>query len=272
MTLRKLYILLFSCIVSFNAMGHGEWLLHGEDIVAVLGFDRNTKIFNRSKDTNNNHSWVKFISTDMIDKTDFHKQLESEYPGLSISGPNRHRLLFHWAFEAEPWNNELQLLFIAYCENANRNKETNIRILKSKLVSEQKRRNKKILNKTREVFQFESGKTEGHVYTPFFAAMAYNIHILGDYMSDNTELKGLCNFDELIGKIVIGLRNLDNNNSKQIINGITQINKKQIDVQKKADLLMDYLKKEVPYFIQTACNGSLKRKIEGQGYKFTKLT
>ena len=268
MTLRKLYILLFFCIVSFSAMGHGEWILHGEDIVAVLGFDRNTKIFNRSKDTNNNNSWVKFISTDMIDKTDFHKQLESEYPGLSISGPNRHRLLFHWAFEAEPWNNELQLLFIAYCENANRNKETNIRILKSKLVSEQKRRNKKILNKTREVFQFESGKTEGHVYTPFFAAMAYNIHILGDYMSDNTRLGGLHDFEKLIGEIVTSLRKLDDVKSKPIIKGITKINKQNIGVQKKADLIMDYLKKEVPTFIKTANSGALKRNLEGKGIRF----
>lgn len=98
--------------------------------------------------------------------------------------------------------------------------------------------------------------------------MAYNIHILGDYTSDNTVLDGLFGFDKLIGKIVVELRNLDYANSKQLVNGITKIKNKNIDIQKKADLLMDYLKQEVPAFIKSACNGSLKRRIEGRGFKF----
>ena len=125
-----------------------------------------------------------------------------------------------------------------------------------------------IEKKTQEVFGFEEGGKEGRIYTHFFSSMAYNIHILGDYTSDNTVLDGLFGFDKLIGRIVVELRNLDFSNSKSIVNGITQINKKNIDVQKKADLLMAYLKQEVPNFIQNACNKSVKRKIEGCGYRF----
>lgn len=77
--------IMFGCII--EAFAHSGFIQHGEDIVAVLGLEYNTKIFNRSKDTKNNNSWVKFISSDMIDNTDFHKELESSYPGFSIKGP-----------------------------------------------------------------------------------------------------------------------------------------------------------------------------------------
>ena len=261
-----IYLILYCNIYIY---AHGEFIEHGEDIMAVLGLEYNVKIFSRSKDTKNNTSWAKFISSDMIDQKSFHKKLEEEYPGFKISSPNRHRLLFHWAFDTEPWNNDLEKLFKEYCDIQDLNIETNIRILKSKLITEQKERNRKILKKTQEVFGLESGGTQ-RKWSYFFASMAYNVHILGDYMSDNKELGGLYEFDKLIGNIVTELRKLDYNNSKQIIKGITQINNKKIDVQKKADLLMEYLKKEVPHFIQIACNGSIKRIIEGQGYKFTK--
>ena len=69
-------ILLFGAI---NIMAHSSFIEHGEDIVAVFGFEHNIKIFNRSKDKSNK-SWVKIISKDMIDKVDFHKQLEEKYP------------------------------------------------------------------------------------------------------------------------------------------------------------------------------------------------
>lgn len=263
-TISVLYVV-FCC--SIYIFAHSGFILHGEDIMAVLGLENNTKLFSRSKDKSNN-SWVKFISSDMIDNTDFHKELEASYPGFSIKGPNRHRLLFHWAYDAEPWNDELERLVKEYCEIKDLNIESNLRVFKSKIISEQRRRNKLITKKTQEVFGFEEGGKQGRVYTHFFSSMAYNIHILGDYTSDNTVLDGLFGFDKLIDRIVVELRNLDYTNSKQIVNGITQINNRNIDVQKKADILMAYLKQEVPHFIQSACNGSVKRRIEGQGFKF----
>jgi len=264
-------LVIATCIVlycSIDLFAHSGFIQHGEDIMAVLGLEHDTRLFNRSKDTKSNNSWVKFISSDMIDNTDFHKKLEQDYPGFSIKGPNRHRLLFHWAYDTEPWNEELEVLFKEYCDIADRNIESNIRILRAKLISEQRARNRKIINKTQEVFGFEAGGKQGRTYTHFFASMAYNIHILGDYTSDNTVLDGLFGFDKLIGRIVVELRNLDYANSKYLVNEITRINSQNIDVQKKADLLMGYLKQEVPNFIKRACNGSIRRKIEGQGFKF----
>ena len=58
---------------------------------------------------NDNHQIVDCIfSEDMIDNTSFHKQLEKNHNGLKISGPRSHRLLFHWAYDAEPWTPDLE--------------------------------------------------------------------------------------------------------------------------------------------------------------------
>lgn len=80
--------------------------------------------------------------------------------------------------------------------------------------------------------------------------MAYNVHILGDYTSDNTVLSGLYAFDKLIGQFVDELRKLDYAKSKDIVRGITIINRKNIKTQEKADELMLYLKLHVPAFIK----------------------
>lgn len=265
--IKHIFLLCFLIVAGIvESSAHNGFILHGEDIMAVLGLKKNTKLFNRSKDTKNNTSWVKFISTDMIDNTEFHKKLENNHYGFSISGPHRHRLLFHWAYDAEPWNKELEELIKDYCYAQDLNIENNIRIFKAEIKSEQIRRNREIIKKTKEVFGFGTGGVE-EIYTHFFAAMAYNIHILGDYMSDNTVLGGLYDFEKLIGRIVVELRELDYAESKTIVKGITGITKQNIDIQKKADELMIYLKKSIPSFIKNARNGSLRRRVEAK-YEF----
>ena len=86
-------------------------------------------------------------------------------------------------------------------------------------------------------------------------------------MSDNTVLGGLYDFEKLIGRIVVELRELDYAESKTIVKGITGITKQNIDIQKKADELMIYLKKSIPSFIKNARNGSLRRRVEAK-YEF----
>ena len=97
--------------------------------------------------------------------------------------------------------------------------------------------------------------------------MAYNVHILGDYTSDNTVLSGLYAFDKLIGQFVDELRKLDYAKSKDVVRGITRINSKNIKVQEKADELMQYLKLRVPSFVKEARNGSFKRRLENRGFR-----
>lgn len=259
-------ILLLSVL---NGYAHSSFIQHCEDIMDVLGFEYNLKLFSRSKDTKSNQSWTKYISSDMIDntKSDFHKQLDRDYPGLNISHPRNHRLLFHWAYDAEPWNTELERFIRNYCENYDLNIESNIRVFKAKMRSEQARRNRLIIQKTEHIFGLAHGGTE-RVYSHFLASMAYNVHILGDYTSDNTVLSGLYAFNKLIEQFVDELRKLDNVKSKDIVRGITRINSKNIKPQEKADELMLYLKLHIPAFIKEARNGSFKRLLENRGFSF----
>ncbi len=260
-----IFILLLSVL---NGYAHSGFIQHCEDIMDVLGFEYNTKLFSRAQNKNN-QSWTKFISSDMIDNTnsEFHKQLDQDYKGLNISHPRRHRLLFHWAYDAEPWSLDLEAFLRIYCEQHDLNIESNIRVFKAKIRSEQARRNRLIIQKTEQVFGFAHGGTD-RVYSHFLASMAYNVHILGDYTSDNTVLSGLYAFDKLIGQFVDELRKLDYAKSKDIVRGITRINSKNIKNQEKADELMLYLKLHVPAFIKEARNGSFKRLLENRGFNF----
>lgn len=256
-----------------NVYAHNGFIQHCEDIMDVFGFEYNLKLFSRSKDTKSNQSWTKFISSDMIDntKSDFHNQLDRDYPGLNISHPRNHRLLFHWAYEAEPWNTELEKFIRNYCEKYDLNIESNIRVFKAKIKSEQARRNRLIIQKTEQIFRLAQDDDKGgtkSVYSHFLASMAYNVHILGDYTSDNKVLTGLYPFDKLVGQFVDELRRLDYSKSKDVVRGITQINHKNIDDRYKADELMLYLKLHIPAFIKKARNGSFKRLLENRGFSF----
>lgn len=260
----------FTLILFFSMLSsaHSGFVQHCEDIIDVLGFECNTKLFSRAQNKNN-QSWTKFISSDMVDNTnsEFHKQLEQDYKGLNISHPRRHRFLFHWAYDAEPWSLDLEAFLRIYFEQHDLNIESNIRVFKAKIRSEQARRNRLIIQKTEQTFGLAHGGTE-RVYSHFLASMAYNVHILGDYTTDNTVLSGLYAFDKLIGQFVDELRKLDYANSKDIVRGITRINSKNIPHQEKADELMLYLKLHVPAFIKEARNGSFKRLLENRGFRF----
>lgn len=83
------------------------------------------------------------------------------------------------------------------------------------------------MKKTSDVFDFKGERELANI----FSAIVYNLHILGDYMSDNRVLEGLEDFNNLVGQIVITFRNLDNIKSRELIKGITKINHMNIDVK-----------------------------------------
>ena len=105
--------LIFTCAIS--TMAHSSFIAHCEDMMDVFGFEYNIKLFSRSKDTRSNKSWTKFISSDMIDNTMFHRYLERKYPNFKIAMPKYHRLLFHWGYNVEPWSPYLEKIGRASC-------------------------------------------------------------------------------------------------------------------------------------------------------------
>lgn len=246
-------------------MAHSSFIEHCEDMMEVFGFEENPKLFSRSKDTRSNKSWTKFISSDMIDNTAFHRSLEQKFPGFKIANPRFHRLLFHWGYNVKPWSQYLERHIRTYCKLNDIDEESTINKIKSLVETEQKRRNHKINEETENVFGFaHGGKDAG--YAQFFASMAYNIHLLGDQQPDNSVFVGVASVDTLVGQIIISLRMLDSSKSKPLEKELTILNKKNIDPHEKATLIMNYLKKTVPNFIKVAQNGSVYRRLSKRGF------
>lgn len=258
-------LLLFFCAAKLVA--HSNFIAHCEDMMAVFGFENNTKIFSRSKDTKTNTSWMKVISSDMIDNTSFHHELERRHPNFKISSPNFHRLLFHWGYNAKPWSSQLESYIRKYCKANKLNEEQTIRKFREEIEDEQARRNRKMNELTENVFGFGHGGKDAR-YAQFFTAMAYNIHLLGDQESEDNHLfDGVASVNYLMGQFVLTLRMLDNRLSKPLEKGITAIKKKYEDPHKKADALMVYLKQNVPAFVKQAQGGSIARRLAKRGIK-----
>lgn len=255
---RRLLLLVLFLLSLVQGYCHGSWQAHKDDMMAVFGFEDNDKLT----------EWMKFISSDMIDsRGEFYRYLTNEHAGFKC----KHRLLFHWGFNAEPWSKDLEARVIQYCVEYDLNIESNLRVFKAEFKAEQKRRNQLVNQKTEELFGFASGGRDAQ-YANFFASMAYNIHLIGDYLSDyNTDLEGLQNIDDIIGLIIVDILRLDKKEGRPLQKGITKIKKKYADPQKKADKLMEYLKKEMPKFILKAEDGSISRRLEKRGFKCEKI-
>lgn len=250
--MKRVFFVLFCCLVPFAHFAHSGWRQHAHDIVDVLGI----------KNTNIRDNWAGYISAYIIDSVDPFScnTLQKIYPGFIF----KHRLLFHWGYNAKPWNKSLEMKFRDYCEKYGKNVDKEINNLKILLIDEQQRRNRNAKDRTRRYFGFFNGGRESK-WANFFTSMAYNIHLIGDYTSDNKDLDGLPNLTEILGLIVIDLRNLDSGESKSIISGMTQINHKYANCQSKADKLMNYLKATMPDFMRRADSGRIYNRLKKRG-------
>lgn len=258
----RFIILVCLAVFSMRAEAHDDVREHVRDMRAIFGFrdgragPKNTEIV----------EWMTFISSDMIDKTDFHKKLKAEC-GFDCTSAKRHRLLFHWGYQRKPWNDTLRMYVGRFARDKKIAEDSIVSVIKEKIKEEQIRRNREINKRTEEVFGFAHGGTDA-MYANFFASIAYDVHLIGDYMTDNSCLEGLQNFASIVGDMVNRIRALDNIKGRNIIRGITVINMKSGDVQKKADELMAYLKQEMPRFIKEAREGSIYRRLKQIGVVF----
>jgi len=243
-------ILLINCFVVFAHSGYQQ---HCNEMISVFGIDPNA-----NPDI---YKWAKYISSDMIDNHQpFYNNLKAKHPGFTC----KHRLLFHWGYNSRPWSNAIEYKVKRYCKDVNAQSVNDTIILfKNELIAEQKRRNRLVNEKTETLFGFGQGGMEA-VFANRFASIAYNIHLLGDYTSDNSDLDGVIPVNELIGAIITDIRTLDNVESKDIIKGITKINNQIPDTQLKADALMLYLQNEMPDFIKNMREGSVFRRLKSR--------
>lgn len=258
----RLFVLGVLTVLSIRVEAHDDVREHVRDMRAVFGFRdgrsgaKNAEIV----------EWMTFISSDMIDKTDFHKKLKAEC-GFDCTSAKRHRLLFHWGYNSKPWNDTLQMYVGRFARDRKISEDSIVSVIKEKVRKEQSQRNRKVNEMTEDLFGFAHGGTDA-MFANFFISIAYDVHLIGDYMPDNSCLEGLQGFGAIVGDMVNRIRALDNIKGRNIIQGITAINMKSGDVQKKADELMAYLKQEMPKFIKEAREGSIYRRLKGIGVVF----
>ncbi len=257
---KQVLLLLFFIFPTF-LYSHSDKDQHAIEAMEIFGFAENCENCKNYKI----REWLKFISSNLIDNVNpFYSELQRNHKGFRC----KHRLLFHWGYDSEPWNKALEKRVSKYCEDYDLNIESNIKVFKAELRVEQKKRNAEINRRTEDLFGFAHGGKDAS-YAYFFCSMAYNIHLIGDYTSDNSDLNGLQDFNTIIRSVNNAILRLDPKLGKPINKRLENIcNKKDMDVQIKADNIIAILKQEIPTFVQNAQDGSIKRRLEAKRFKF----
>lgn len=250
----KWAVLFAALMISVGAYPHGSWREHVDDMMAVMGLREEPRL----------RAWMKFISSDMIDRCEpFYSGLKARHAGFSC----KHRLLFHWGYDAEPWSPELEARVVRYCREYDLDEEGTLRLFRAEMAAEQKRRNALLNRRTEDLFGFAHGGRDA-ACARFFASVAYNVHLLGDYTSDNRDLDGLQDLGGVVRSLSHALRDLDSEAAKPLVKSLDRISRGEPELQMRADALLALLKRQVPDFIRNAREGGIRRRLEAGGFAF----
>ena len=261
--LRKVIILIASLfMLQISSLAHESWQLHAEDMYEVFGFERNEELTN----------WMKFVSSVLIDNNntdyafsndgkafDFYSYLQEKYPGFQC----KHRLLFHWGYNSRPWSSYLQDKVNDYGWS-----DKMIRDFQADLIAEQKRRNGFANEYTENVFGFAHGGKEARI-ARVLISIAYDVHILGDYEPDNSDLDGLQDMGSVVGDIINNMTALDKRQSSTLCKQLRKISQSQeYELQDKASILLDLLKDNFSLLLQDADDGEIAAHLNARGFRF----
>ena len=261
--LRRVIIIVISLFfLRMYSWAHESWLQHADDMYKVLGFERNEELTN----------WMRFVSSVLIDNNNteyafsnddkpfnFYAYLQEKYPGFQC----KHRLLFHWGYNSRPWSTYLQ----TKVENYGWSEEM-IQAFQADLIAEQKRRNGFANEYTENVFGFAHGGKEARV-ARVLISVAYDVHILGDYEPDNTDLDGLQDIGSVVGDIINNLTALDNQQSSELRKQFRKTSQDpKYGIQDKATVLLELLKNNFSVLLQNAENGKIATHLNARGFRF----
>ena len=262
-------IILLLALAFLPAGAHGSWKIHVIEMYSVLPFeaDENGSPTKENKAIGN---WLKTITSELIDgykgipTEEFGGLCFYDYLRYNFDFHCKHRLLFHWGFNARPWNPELEKK-VSKCSW--RNCPDSVELFKRAFVLEQKRRNARANSETEKVFGYSYGGKEAS-WANGIISIAYDVHLLGDYvLDDNRDFDGVTPPSQIAGDIVSSLRKIDKSRSKPIEKEITSIAKSTEDEHVLASHLIALLQEKCPKFLLDAQGGSLKRRWVAQGYR-----
>lgn len=215
--------------------------------------------------------WLGMITSDLIDNywgkecdefggRNFYNYLRDEF-GFRC----KHRLLFHWGFNARPWTDELEKKISKYAWYSD---SKTVERFKQAFIIEQARRNRQANEWTERTFGFISSGKESSWANGMIALM-YDVHLLGDWEpDDNSDFDGVTPPSKIAADIVNALRRIDTPQSRQIEKMLSDIIKTSDDECTMAVQMINTLQKMIPPFLLSANDGALKLKFEMKGYTF----
>lgn len=243
-------------------LAHASWQQHADDMYEVFGLERNEELTN----------WMKFVSSVLIDNNNsdeafskdgssfnFYSYLQEKYPDFQC----KHRLLFHWGYNSRPWSDYLQDKVNHYGWS-----EDMIKDFQADLVAEQKRRNGFANEYTENVFGYAHGGKEARI-ARVLISIAYDVHILGDYEPDNTDLDGLQDMGSVVGDIINNLTALDKKLTSELCKLLKKVSQSQeYELQDKATILLNLLKDNFSDLLRKANEGEIARHLTSKGFQF----
>lgn len=242
-------------LVPARVWGHASFALHRADMYEVLGVEESRQV----------DGWLHYISSSMIDN--YKGEPRDEYGGLCFYDflktrfegfKCQHRLLFHWGYNARPWNKELERKIerLPWSEN-----KAEVDSFWNTLRYEQRMRNRIANAMTEDLFGLAHGGKEARLANALIS-IVYDVHIIGDYMTDNRNLRGLQEMGSVVGDLINALRRIDAEAAKPLVKELQTVSNARYEVtagqalekitaeQVKADAIMAVLKRLVPVFLK----------------------
>lgn len=259
-----------SCASCLTALPHGSGTIHVREMYSVLPFraDENGNATSENKAIAN---WLKLITGKLIDG--YKGEPVDEFGGLcfydylreNFNFHCKHRLLFHWGFNAKPWNEWLDKKVgkTSWGDNAD-----SVAMFKQAFITEQARRNRIANTATEELFGFAAGGTEA-AWANGIISVVYDVHLLGDYvLDDNSDFDGVTPPSKVAGDIIGALHRIDAVEAKPLIKQLSALTSHATDEHQLAAQMILLLQEKFPTFLLSANEGSLKRRFQKQGFTF----
>ena len=266
--LPRILPILVGILLCCDAGAHGNGNVHVREMYSVLPFADNGEgaaVAENSAVV----EWLGMITSDLIDNywgkecEEFGGRLFYDYLREEFGFRCKHRLLFHWGFNARPWTDDLEAKIQRYSWYSD---EQTVKRFKAAFVTEQARRNRQANEWTERTFGLASSGKES-AWANGLIAIVYDVHLLGDYVpEDNRDFDGVTKPSVVVGDIINALRRIDSSRSRELEKELSSIARNAPDEHQMAKELIALLQARLPAFLLKANGGALKQKFLAKGF------
>ncbi len=238
------------------------------EMYSVLPFkaDGNGNAVSENKEI---EAWLRLITSDLIDNykgvpmPEFGDRTFYQYAGDEFDFHCKHRLLFHWGFNSEPWSDALEERLSKCPWYPDGQKKDAFR---KALTLEQARRNRAANEAAERLFGFASEGKEA-AWANGILAIVYDVHLLGDWNpEDNSDFDGVTEPSAIAADIMNALRRIDSRTSGRLEKELKKLVRKEKDRNRLSVLIVGLLQERLPAFILSSNYGALELRFKKSGF------